>query len=382
MKKSLLFSFFLILSIIATAQSNAYYRITAAATVTIPSGGLASAIYVYSSGAVTLAGNYTLSNASTPSPGTKWRVYYDVSSITPAGNSISLFGQTLTANQIAKGGYLDFTVFRNHTGVNAISVSGAPNSFLTAGVIPKEALDTTGQGRVILGGASNVTTSKYFGTNAYIPIGDGTTLASVDVTGDIDIANTGVTAIQAGVILNADINASAAVTRSKLATGTADHVLINDGSGVMSSEAVLDAVRGGLGLDASAETGFVTFNAGTATIGGKIDVLPVSVSFDTLEQSTYQFYVPYSGTILPSNAFVTKDIEAAGGDATITVKINNVAVTGGVITIPAGSLQDTGWGNTPSAGHTFAANSVIYLKTAKTNAGGKALVGLMILRDY
>lgn len=48
-----------------------------------------------------------------------------------------------------------------------------------------------------------------------------------------------------GAIVNADVNAAAAIARSKLASGTASHVLINDGSGVMSSEASLDETRGG-----------------------------------------------------------------------------------------------------------------------------------------
>ncbi len=50
-----------------------------------------------------------------------------------------------------------------------------------------------------------------------------------------------------GSILNADVNASAAIARSKLASGSNSHVLINDGSGVMSSEANLAISRGGTG---------------------------------------------------------------------------------------------------------------------------------------
>lgn len=44
-------------------------------------------------------------------------------------------------------------------------------------------------------------------------------------------------------IVNADIAAAAAIARSKLASGSANHVLINDGSGVMSSEARLSLSR-------------------------------------------------------------------------------------------------------------------------------------------
>src|SRR5687767_13906483 len=40
-------------------------------------------------------------------------------------------------------------------------------------------------------------------------------------------------------IENADIKAGAAIARTKLASGTASHVIINDGSGVMTSEAQL-----------------------------------------------------------------------------------------------------------------------------------------------
>lgn len=50
--------------------------------------------------------------------------------------------------------------------------------------------------------------------------------------------------------------------RSFIAPGSANHVVINDGSGVLSSEAALSAVRGGLGLDASAFTGVVKAASG------------------------------------------------------------------------------------------------------------------------
>lgn len=46
-------------------------------------------------------------------------------------------------------------------------------------------------------------------------------------------------------IVNANISASAAIARTKLASGTANHVIINDGAGVLSSEASLLETRGG-----------------------------------------------------------------------------------------------------------------------------------------
>lgn len=55
-------------------------------------------------------------------------------------------------------------------------------------------------------------------------------------------------------IENADIKAGAAIARTKVANGTADHVVINDGSGTLSSEATLSKSRGGAGADMSSVT--------------------------------------------------------------------------------------------------------------------------------
>lgn len=51
----------------------------------------------------------------------------------------------------------------------------------------------------------------------------------------------------ANQIVDADISGSAAISRGKLASGTASHVIVNDASGVMSSEAQLAISRGGTG---------------------------------------------------------------------------------------------------------------------------------------
>lgn len=50
------------------------------------------------------------------------------------------------------------------------------------------------------------------------------------------------------LLVDANLDAAAAVARSKIAAGTADHVLINSGAGALSSEAALSPVRGGTGV--------------------------------------------------------------------------------------------------------------------------------------
>jgi serine acetyltransferase len=75
--------------------------------------------------------------------------------------------------------------------VNADIASGA--------AIAYSKLATLTSGNIVLGSSANVATSTA-------------------VTGDVTISNTGVTAIASGVIVNADINASAGIVDTKLAT--------------------------------------------------------------------------------------------------------------------------------------------------------------------
>jgi microcystin-dependent protein len=90
---------------------------------------------------------------------------------------------------------------------------------------------------------------------AYSKLNLATSILNADINASAAIAYSKLNL--SGSILNTDVNASAAIDRSKLASGTASHVLINDGSGVMSSEANLAISRGGTG----AATATAAFNA-------------------------------------------------------------------------------------------------------------------------
>lgn len=84
------------------------------------------------------------------------------------------------------------------------------------------------EGSLWVGDSGGSASAVSFKGDTKIPIGNGTTLNSVTVSGDITIGNTGVTAIGTGkvtstmildgTIVNADINASAAIVDTKLAT--------------------------------------------------------------------------------------------------------------------------------------------------------------------
>ncbi len=95
--------------------------------------------------------------------------------------------------------------------VNADIASGA--------AIAYSKLATLTSGNIVLGSSANVATSTA-------------------VTGDVTISNTGVTAIASGVIVNADINASAAIAGSKIVAATTSvvgAVQLSDSTSITSS---------------------------------------------------------------------------------------------------------------------------------------------------
>jgi len=73
-------------------------------------------------------------------------------------------------------------------------------------------------------------------TNGSIWIGDlGNRPQIQTISGDITIGNTGIAAISAGVIIDADVNAAAGISVSKLAALTANRIVITNASGFISA---------------------------------------------------------------------------------------------------------------------------------------------------
>lgn len=153
-------------------------------------------------------------------------------------------------------------------------------------------------------------------------------------------------------IENADIKAGAAIARNKLASGSNSHVIINDGSGVMSSEATLAKSRGGSGQDNSSLTfpasGTLATTAGTETFTNKTLTSP-TINTPTVDIATYdgQASTPSS----PSSGFYKlyfKDtdgkpyfLDSSGNE----VQVGTGSGAGGINHITNGDAETatTGW---------------------------------------
>jgi len=128
-----------------------------------------------------------------------------------------------------------------------------------------------------------------------------------------------------GTIVDADINASAAMARTKLASGSNNHVIINDGSGVMSSEALLAPSRGGTGVA----------NTNTLTLSN------YNVAFPTSSPTPNTALVYDGANFVWSSAggwtpFANENISGGGTvttSATIGQQLRRVTGNGGAVTL-------------------------------------------------
>jgi hypothetical protein len=121
----------------------------------------------------------------------------------------------------------------SNTGVFGITAGAIVNADINASAdIAYSKLAALPSGDLLVGSAGNVATVRA-------------------ITGDVVIGNTGVTAISAGVIVNTDINAAAAIDFSKLATLASTNILVGSAGGVATSTAVTgDVTIGNTGVTA------------------------------------------------------------------------------------------------------------------------------------
>ena len=129
-------------------------------------------------GTPTLTGGFTISPSGTPHKGQKVKLYWNAVVI-HAGNTVTIFGQTIP-NSIVGKNFIADCIYDGSAWIVDILVDRTTAIALT------ELADLT-SANIIVGNASNVPTA-------------------VAVTGDVTISNTGVTAIAAGAIVDADIN--------------------------------------------------------------------------------------------------------------------------------------------------------------------------------
>ena len=108
-------------------------------------------------------------------------------------------------------------------------------------------------------------------------------------------------------------------------------------------------------------------------------VLVFPISFETGEQANNSVILPFGGALESVRYEVTKAI-AATDAATITPLVNGGATTPNNISISASTVINTDVSTNITAGNTFTTGQELQFVSAKTTAGGKALLTVTILR--
>jgi hypothetical protein len=389
------------------------YITVAAATgaVSINVEQLFSRYVIETSGVVTLSANLSFNVTGTPFDGQT--ICFDLpGTIVLSTFTFQIFGTTVTADQALVRGRM---YLRWNEGVGSWYQILEPN-FTQADCVQSwniKSLDIgklytgTGAGRIIRTLAGGEVQAYDSAATDRVLIGDGTdvvSLASDATNGDVTpsvVSGAIRWLIGAGKILNAHIGAAAEIARTKLARGSANHVVINDGSGVMSSEAQLAVSRGGTGANNSAATGLQKYAAGTPSVGllvaadvtadtltpstltqeARTEVITLQVSFETGFIGDFKIKLGFSGTVTEIYSYATKAI-AATDNGTIVPKDNaGTTMTDGTITYTASDARGTAYTSTPTANNTFVAGDVLTFTTAKATAGGVVQLSITVERS-
>ena len=180
-----------------------------------------------------------------PGVGGNLNVSFDGQSLTSLNvyADSSLFYGNVQADELRLPDDIDSPTYYSGLRASASLAASTTWTLPTADGTVNQVLTTNGSGQLAW---STILTATLPQSN--IRVGNASSISiDTDTSSLGDILASTITGLtyKAGSILNAAVAASAQIGRSKLATGTADHVVTNNASGIMSSEAQLAIVRGG-----------------------------------------------------------------------------------------------------------------------------------------
>ena len=186
-------------------------------------------------------------------------------------------------------------------------------------------------------------------------IADGTNFNPVVISGDLTISTGGVAAIGSGVIINADVNASAAIAFSKMANLTASRLLVSDGNGDVSVSAVTSTEAGYLdGVSSAIQTQLDSKAASNYV------PTTITVADESTDTTCFPLFVTAATGDLPPKSGTNLAFNSSSGVLTATGFAG--ALTGNVTGNTSGSSGSC-------TGNSATASSSATLTTARTIGG-------------
>ena len=190
----------------------------------------------------------------------------------------------------------DVTV--NSSGVTAIGSGVVVNADINASAaIDYSKLASLTAGSVLLGNSSNVATVTA-------------------LSGDVTVNSSGVTAIGSGVIVNDDINSSAGIALSKLATSTAGNIIVYNSSGVPTAVAETgDVTISDTGVTAIASGVIVNADINTSAA---IDLGKLADATIDIKTADYTLQLTDKNKFIKMNLTGTENTVTIPSDSTVT----------------------------------------------------------------
>jgi hypothetical protein len=276
--------------------------------------------------------------------------------------TITLPATTGTVVTTGDSGTVTSTMIADGTIVNAdINASAA---------IEFSKLEALSDANILIGNASNVATS-------------------VATSGDVSLSNAGVFAITAGAIVNADVNASAAIDFSKLAALTAGNILVGNASNVATSVAASGDVT-------ISNTGAFSVNSvqansvalGTDTTGNYVASITAGAgltgsaasegSTPTLNVGAGEGITVNADTVQIKNAANFSNNTVLKWDNTNEQFVNSIITDDGSTVVVTGNLTVNGTTTTVNTTNTVVSDTLLELANGTTAATSDA--GLIIER--
>ena len=316
------------------------YAAIASGTISIPVDGATSGSYPIIpnniiAGTVTLTGGLVVSPSGTPVTGQRVVITWNAS-VTPSGNTITIFGETVPTELAARnfvaeclwdgtGGPWVVNILPDFAGVGIVDSDRLAADSVTTAKIEDDAVTLAKmapltKGNLIVGNSSNAPTALDIGVDSKILIGDATAGAGAYVlSGDVTMTKGGVISLAASSVTTAKI-LDANVTPAKLSASS------NKGQFAVQLE-----------FDEAAKIGVIKYQiCSTCTIDGIYATVNRVPATDT-------------ATVIPKNHGM---VAMTGGQIDITTAL----ALGNIVSV------------TPTANNTFTAGEQMTLETSKTTA--------------
>lgn len=328
----------------------------------IPTLNITDPYDIYEIGGSAIAtGNYALVATGTPQVGTTFVFeYYGTLDITTNSKTFSIFGVSLTQNQL--NNKLEIACRYDGSAWKVKIVGSLDQDIIESSNLAPDAVDTNAieDGSITESKLANLSVSTGKVQNSAITTAKINNLAVTD--GKINDVN-------GSKIVNASIATAKyqddSVTNDKLATMTNSSIKFGNSTGTPGDLALgADEIAMGNGSTITA-VNKSTFHA------GEYFFLSVLMSFENDEQGqTFTHQIPFNFIIDAYTAIIAKDIENSN-NGTITIAIDSGTIGSGLFTATAGtSAGDTTYVPV-STSNTGTTNQEIQISSNKVTAGGK-----------